>query len=339
MFGNQPWQPGEQAMTRHDGFHALWQTADIRDRPLPDYGVPHIGLLDDPDGDATARRRLSHLIESAGARATCHPAQQGGLMLLDCRVMTRAVRIALDNLAEDRMGALAVVLSSLDTLDAVEMRAGRNATPHLCEPDATEIVFTLRALLTLRERAPMLREGRDGADAVDGAMIVQELARLSDLVATLLRERTPAGPAGLAVRAPAHGWRAMPAADLPSPHGDKPPLTAARVRAVLRARRLREQIIPGAQFADPAWDILLDLMAARLEGSRISVSSLCIAAAVPPTTALRWIRQMTDSGLLERHADGHDARRVFITLSPAGCEAVERWFDASRFVLMEAAGA
>jgi hypothetical protein len=39
-------------------------------------------------------------------------------------------------------------------------------------------------------------------------------------------------------------------------------------------------------FADPGWDILLDLYAARQEGKQVSVSSLCIAAAVPPTTAL-----------------------------------------------------
>ena len=41
-------------------------------------------------------------------------------------------------------------------------------------------------------------------------------------------------------------------------------------------------------FADPAWDIMLDLFAARIEGKDITVSSAGIAACVPPTTALRW---------------------------------------------------
>ena len=43
--------------------------------------------------------------------------------------------------------------------------------------------------------------------------------------------------------------------------------------------------------------VLLDLFAAELEGNRVSVSSLCIAAGVAPTTALRWIARMTDMGL------------------------------------------
>jgi DNA-binding MarR family transcriptional regulator len=60
---------------------------------------------------------------------------------------------------------------------------------------------------------------------------------------------------------------------------------------------------------------LLDLYAANLEGKSVSVSSLCIAAAVPPTTALRWIATMTEHGALLRTQDPNDARRVFIGLS------------------------
>ena len=61
--------------------------------------------------------------------------------------------------------------------------------------------------------------------------------------------------------------------------------------------------------------MLLDLMAARLEENRVAVSSLCIAAAVPATTALRWIKALTDRGLFVRVADPQDGRRVFIELS------------------------
>lgn len=91
--------------------------------------------------------------------------------------------------------------------------------------------------------------------------------------------------------------------------------TAAKVRELIKLRRLREQHFPQDLFADPAWDILLDLFAARLEGKSVSVSSLCIAAAVPPTTGLRWITTMTEQGALVRKQDPHDARRVFIGLS------------------------
>jgi hypothetical protein len=63
---------------------------------------------------------------------------------------------------------------------------------------------------------------------------------------------------------------------------------AALARRYLRHRRERERLLPDL-FADPAWDILLDLFAASIERRPVSVSSACVAAAVPPTTALRWI--------------------------------------------------
>ena len=93
------------------------------------------------------------------------------------------------------------------------------------------------------------------------------------------------------------------------------PPSAAKVRDLIKLRRLRDHHFPADLFADPAWDILLDLYAAKLEGKQVSVSSLCIAAAVPPTTALRWITTMTEHGALLRQQDPHDARRVFIGLS------------------------
>jgi hypothetical protein len=88
------------------------------------------------------------------------------------------------------------------------------------------------------------------------------------------------------------------------------------LREIIKLRRLRDRFFPPDLFADPAWDILLDLKAAAQEGQHVSVSSLCIAAAVPPTTALRWISAMTESGMLLRRQDPADARRVFIELSP-----------------------
>ena len=75
------------------------------------------------------------------------------------------------------------------------------------------------------------------------------------------------------------------------------------------------------------------LRAARLEQERVSVSSLCIAAAVPPTTALRWIRTLTDKGMVQRHADPQDGRRVFISLANDTADAMVRWFGASRRLL------
>ncbi len=106
------------------------------------------------------------------------------------------------------------------------------------------------------------------------------------------------------------------------------PPAASAVRVLIRARRLREQYFDFQLFADPAWDMLLDLFAARLEHRPVAVSSLCIAAAVPPTTALRWIKQLTDVGLFVRVADPRDGRRVFIELADPAAAALAAYFHA-----------
>ncbi len=47
----------------------------------------------------------------------------------------------------------------------------------------------------------------------------------------------------------------------------------------------------------------------------MSVSSLCVAANVPATTALRWVGVLTDEGWLVRRQDPADGRRVWLELS------------------------
>jgi DNA-binding MarR family transcriptional regulator len=107
-------------------------------------------------------------------------------------------------------------------------------------------------------------------------------------------------------------------------------LNAKAIRDIIKLRRMRDDHFKSELFADPAWDILLDLMAARLEGKSVSVSSLCIAAAVPPTTALRWVTGMTESGMLVRRMDPNDARRVFIELSEETADRLGTFFKAAK---------
>ena len=107
---------------------------------------------------------------------------------------------------------------------------------------------------------------------------------------------------------------------------DLPPLSADTVRNVIRARRLRARFFSEELFADPAWDMLLDLLQAEIAQLRVPVSSLCIAAAVPATTALRWLKTLVSQGLFVRRADPHDGRRVFVELAPEASQALRRYF-------------
>jgi hypothetical protein len=107
---------------------------------------------------------------------------------------------------------------------------------------------------------------------------------------------------------------------------DPPEISAELVDWVIGARRRRAHYFQGDLFADPAWDMLLDLVEAEIRGRRVSVSSLCIAAAVPASTALRWINALVKEGLFVRCPDPNDQRRVYVELTPEASEALRHYF-------------
>lgn len=86
-------------------------------------------------------------------------------------------------------------------------------------------------------------------------------------------------------------------------------------RRISQLRRKRDAMLAPVIFADPEWDILLDLFAEGGFGRTVSISSLCIAAAVPTTTAVRCINAMIDAGVLLKSRDPADARRVLVALT------------------------
>ena len=102
---------------------------------------------------------------------------------------------------------------------------------------------------------------------------------------------------------------------------------ARMVREIIRQRRKRELQFPSHLLADPGWDMLLDLYAAHYENNKVSVSSLCIAAAVPATTALRWIKTMEEEGHFSRTQDPYDGRRIHIQISETARVRMDEYFD------------
>lgn len=226
-----------------------------------------------------------------------------------------------------------ILISGIETVDLAYACLRSPRTQLLCSPDHTDIAAALLAAAAQDPVARNVHETGEGLRLQQLSDEVSRLARTIEALADRPRLAKPSFDLGPRISDRSSDYIGMPS--LPPLATDAAPaepsaLTAAQVRDLLRARRMRADFLPGDLFADPAWDMMLDLLAARLEHERVSVSSLCIASAVPPTTALRWIRTLTDKALVERRADPHDGRRIFIALADEAAEKLIRWFGASR---------
>lgn len=213
-----------------------------------------------------------------------------------------------------------IVNSAPDCLDAVAARLSAPAVVLMSQASAADWVATLALFETTQ--SPVLHEV-----AIDDSLRLQRLADEVQRIARTLADLVETEPAPLrGVSDAMIGFRAETTRFAAAPM----PIHAADVRAIIRLRRMRDRYFRSDLFADPAWDMLLDLMAARLERMRVAVSSLCIAAAVPPTTALRWIKTMSENGIFVRIADPEDGRRIFIELSDGAASGMSAYLMAAK---------
>jgi len=112
--------------------------------------------------------------------------------------------------------------------------------------------------------------------------------------------------------------------------GIAPNATPTRLRLVIKARRTREIMLGTDLFADPAWDMLLESYAADLTDTSLSVTSLCLGAAVPATTALRWLQKLEQQGWVGRRSDPLDGRRIWVEMTTQGSSRMSKYFNAIR---------
>jgi hypothetical protein len=95
------------------------------------------------------------------------------------------------------------------------------------------------------------------------------------------------------------------------------------------ARRAIDKIFGLSGFAvSPAWDMMLDLFQARSRQEKVSVSSACIGAACPPTTALRWLVLLEDMQLIVRVPDENDRRRVIVELTECAVVKISKALES-----------
>lgn len=86
------------------------------------------------------------------------------------------------------------------------------------------------------------------------------------------------------------------------------------IRKTIAFRQQRNEYLGNELFSDPAWDIILELTLAKLQGVPVPVSSACAAASVPFTTAYRHIGNLVDHRMVRRWKDPLDQRRVLLEL-------------------------
>ena len=284
--------------------------------------LPAVLVLADSEAGMERARRSA---ESAGCRVSDAVGMEGAVERLDRQVAMDAVLVEverdhgpdLDRLL-DRLDAAAraerhgsVVSAPPALIDLIAARALHGGVRHLCDASEMDRVAAI-ALASARLPARLRDVGREpGTDRLQ--QLSEEVGRIANILANLSEEAVTGDPAPTA-RTDEKGAE----------------ITAGQVRAIIRARRLREQYFHADLFADPAWDMLLDLMAARLGKQRVAVSSLCIAAAMPPTTALRWIKTLCEQGLFVRSADPEDGRRVYIELSDAAAAGLHAYLAAAQ---------
>lgn len=268
----------------------------------------------------------------------------GDVVLLDCPVVDGEVMAALArlDLRAGHTGAALVVSTSVDALDDVFGCLDQSKPQILVNPSRVERLVALGHVMA-RMPARRVRELSD-EDRMVLLRLTEQVTQIGERLNNLTPNRSSGAMAhggmsgdamhGLAQASPAQNNAIFrfdtPAKETPGDALVTPPRAQLpdprMVRRMIRQRQMRARFFDADLFADPAWDMLLDLTAAHEEKAKVSVTSLCIASSVPPTTALRWIGQMTEAGLLKRIEDETDRRRAFITLTDKAVDGMARYF-------------
>ncbi|QKG70085.1 helix-turn-helix domain-containing protein [Erythrobacter mangrovi] len=310
--------------------------ADFQYEPAQDGAGCQLGVTVLADR-AHIRGELRDDAEAAGFRIlhSCSLAEYaqgeltalGDLVLIDCAEDSAEALALLSRLdmRAGKAGSALVVSTTMGALDAVFGCFSFSAPQILVDPSRSERVIAIGRVLA---HVPNLRLRELGEE--DRLMLLRLTEQVGRIAERL--EKLPAGQraggGAFRLESPSPAWHGEDHGQGAGPGTvERPRLPdAAVIRRAIKHRHARARFFDPDLFADPAWDILLDLAAARAERLQVSVTSLCIASGVPATTALRWIGQMVEAGLLVRVADPRDRRRAYIALADTTADAMALYF-------------
>lgn len=92
------------------------------------------------------------------------------------------------------------------------------------------------------------------------------------------------------------------------------------------ARRMRAMLLGQNLFADPAWDILLALYQAELEGGALTLEQLSETLRLSLSVVVGQVGTMERRGLVDEYRSSPNSRRRrAIRLSPLAMDAMASW--------------
>lgn len=92
----------------------------------------------------------------------------------------------------------------------------------------------------------------------------------------------------------------------------------------VRRRSLVQRLMPRSRSYGSAWMIMLDLFLHQDDPRGVSVKSASLASGLPSTTALRFIDELEQAGLVTSEWSEDDRRRKMLSLTPDGHATVTR---------------
>jgi CheY-like chemotaxis protein len=108
----------------------------------------------------------------------------------------------------------------------------------------------------------------------------------------------------------------------------RPGETSLRTLNLLqKLQEARTGIFGEAVMPEPAWEMLAELMRARMAGQHLSVTSLALSSRSPMTSALRRIEDLIQGGLAARMPDPADRRRTYVELTPEGMARMQVFLE------------
>ena len=189
--------------------------------------------------------------------------------------------------------------------------------------EASDYLFKPIEPKTLREavqhaltRAESIRTVRATTGDSPGARELQQIADTAKALAEDMRRTIEHGAGSAGGGTAGQGGPA------------RPEDTSLRTLKLLqKLQEARSSIFGEAVMPEPAWEMLAELMRARLAGQHLSVTSLALSSKSPMTTALRRIEDLIQGGLAARMPDPADRRRTYVELTPEGMARMQLFLE------------